>query len=194
MPYLKAAVALSALALASSANAMEYSYRLYHNQVVIDASGQIQFNESQIYANWLSTHPELSARRIVSIVFNSAGGDPVGAATLGELIQHFRLNTGVAGGGVCASACVFAWGAGALKSAAPDSGIGVHQPALTIANGAVTPTDAKGFLDFASAESAALARLGAPANVIEAEETTPPSSIYWLTPADLAAWNVHITR
>jgi hypothetical protein len=125
------------------------------------------------------------------MVFNSPGGNPIGAAALGALIAHFRMHTGVAGGGQCSSACIFAWAAGAAKSAAPDSAIGVHQPELT---GSVSPRDAQALIALNQNEILALARLGAPPAVLDAAANTPPASIYWLTPADLAAWNVKVTR
>ena len=80
---------------------------------------------------------------------------------------------------------MIAWSAGARKSVAPDAHIGVHG---TLTNGGMI------FENSLNAVMAkALSERGAPSSVVAAIVTVPSTSIYWLTPADLAAWNVKVT-
>ena len=80
-----------------------------------------------------------------------------------------------------------------MKSAAPDSRIGVHNVTINAAN-----PDQQSAANFAANAGDAitakyLAALGAPASVVGHLVATPSSSVYWLTSDDLAAWNVKIT-
>ena len=95
------------------------------------------------------------------------------------------FDTGVAPGGMCASACVLLWAAGVHKSVAPDSRVGVHMTSLSD-DASRTNLLLNGMI------GRDLASVGAPASVVAAAVATPGDSIYWLTPADFAAWNVNI--
>jgi hypothetical protein len=69
---------------------------------------------------------------VAAFIFNSPGGNVVAAKGLALMIYNTpdHPNTGVAAGGMCASACVLLWAAGAHKSVAADSGVGVHMTSL----------------------------------------------------------------
>jgi hypothetical protein len=125
------------------------------------------------------------------MIFNSPGGNLVGGMALGTVIEEFKLNTGVAAGGRCGSACIFAWGAGKAKSAAPDSEIAVHAPHNPNAPDTPATREIARNVNVNSAQW--LIKHGAPYNVVIAFQTTPPESAYWLTPQDLAGWHVHVT-
>ena len=86
---------------------------------------------------------------------------------------------------MCASACVLLWAAGVHKSVAPDSRVGVHMTSLSD-DASRTNLLLNGMI------GRDLASVGAPASVVAAAVATPGDSIYWLTPADFAAWNVNI--
>ena len=83
---------------------MTYSYRLYHGQLVIDASGDIEPNEAAIFLSWLKgVRTSTGPLRVAAIVFNSRGGDVLGGAGLASAIwEAHDVNTGVAAGGMCA--------------------------------------------------------------------------------------------
>ena len=190
-------VAIIALGVEAGApaHAMSYAYRLYGaHSIVIDAVGKIEPNERSIFVNWWYTLPlDIQNRKTLGWVFNSPGGSVIGALEIGRFIARAHANTGVAANGVCVSACVLAWANGSVKSAAPDSRIGVHNVTVS----APTP-DQESAASFAANAGDALtakylAALGAPASVVGHLVATPPSSVYWLTPDDLAAWNVKIT-
>jgi hypothetical protein len=128
--------------------------------------------------------------------FNSPGGALGGASEWGQYIAQNGLKTNVMPGGSCASACVLAWSAGSQKIIAADGSVGVHQTTYpkTDEKGA-SLTDAQvADLTKKTTDASAdqLQKNGAPADVVNAARTTPPSSIYWLTDADLKAWNVVI--
>ena len=118
------------------------------------------------------------------------GGFLSGAIDLGIIVAGSGANTGVAASGVCASACVMLLANGAVRSAAPDSQIGVHNASVELADG--TSTGAYSYAtDTAMAKY--LAARGAPANVLGYLVVTTSDSIHWLTADELAQWNVHVT-
>jgi hypothetical protein len=115
--FVTALVSLStaALVLASSesASAMNYNYRVYKKQIVINASGDIELDEAKTFSGWLkNVAPRWKGRNPTAIIFDSLGGNTFGAFDLGNVIAHDRLTTGVGHGGVCASSCVLAWASG----------------------------------------------------------------------------------
>jgi hypothetical protein len=169
---------------------MDYSYRLFGSHgLVIDAVGEIVQDEKAVFVSWWYSLPrEIQLRKTVGWVFNSTGGSVPGAMDIGRFIARGHANTGVTASGVCASACVLIWANGAVKSAAPTSHIGVHN---TTANGG----SGNDFVSFGADTITGkyLAALGAPASVVGHLVITPADSVYWLTPDELAAWNVKIT-
>jgi hypothetical protein len=120
---LAAAIMLAASTLTTQA--MDYSYRVIGRQIVIDASGQIESDEADRLFNWISAQ-RWGHRRASTLVFDSRGGVMHGGWEMASVVARFGLNTGVAHGGMCASACVIAWAAGVHKSSATDAQIGVH--------------------------------------------------------------------
>jgi hypothetical protein len=176
-----AALAVAFIA-ASSAHAMDYSYRVFGKQIVIDATGEIEMDEASRLSNWLSAQ-RWGHRRAYTIVFDSPGGDMYGGVQMATIVARQGLNTGVAHGGVCASACVMAWAAGVHKSTATDARIGVHMAR-------------DGDYHIASDATLFYARFvkqtGAPASVVAGLVSTPPQEVYWLSLAELRQWNTTI--
>ena len=71
----KLAAAAVVLASVQSAEAMDYSYRLYKGRVVIDANGTIEKDEHTRFLDFLKTlPPDVLGKRGNAIVFNSGGG------------------------------------------------------------------------------------------------------------------------
>jgi hypothetical protein len=130
--------------------------------------------------------------KIGAVVFNSPGGDVLGAMEWGTYADQHRINTGVSAGGLCVSACVFAWAAGPFKTAAPDASIGVHRPTSNGSNASMGP-DGTPVSDEAIAPLARfLVSQGAPQSVIEALYDVSPSDVHWLTVDELAEWRVKV--
>jgi len=173
-----------ALAVASvPAAAMDYSWRPYRNQIVIDASGEIVADEAKRFIAWVEqSSRQWNGRKATAIVFNSPGGIVKGGVDMGLVVADFHMTTGVAPGGECASACVIAWAAGALKLAASDSHIGVH-----MASEMGDPS-----IDGTIFNIRWLQKTGAPNSVLVGAMSTKPDGIYWLTQDDLTAWGVKI--
>jgi hypothetical protein len=188
MKTLLAAAVAAGTVCASSANAMTYSYRMVGPKIVVDAVGEITPNETELMTQWMVTLPvAIQHTPIAAFVFNSPGGNVLEAKRLAVAIRNAdeHPNTGVAAGGMCASACVLLWAAGAHKSVAADSRVGVHMTSLSD-DASQTSLLLNGMI------GRDLASVGAPASVVAAAVATPGDSIYWLTPADFAAWNVNI--
>lgn len=179
MKFLTPLVCGAALIAAGAAHAMTYSARAVGNGIVIDASGPIEGDEGSLFASWLRTQ-RWGKRHARTIVFDSTGGMMFGGVQMARVVERFGLNTGVAHGGECASACVIAWAAGAHKSSAIDARVGVHmaRDGDQIASGAT--------LFYANF----VKRRGAPASVVAGLVSTRPSDVYWLSHDELRAWNV----
>jgi hypothetical protein len=172
---------------------MDYSYGVYKNEIVINASGDIELDEATTFSGWLKkVAPTWRGRKPTKIIFDSLGGNPFGASDLADMIARYRLTTRVDAGGVCASSCVLAWASGAAKSAARNSVIAVHRPeldGLDITN----PTVAAWATKVAAAYADGLRSRGAPPSVVNFALTTPANEIHRLTPDELVSWNVHVT-
>jgi len=174
-----------ALAVASvPAAAMDYSWRPYRNQIVIDASGEMVADEAKHFIAWIEqSSRQWNGRKATAIVFNSPGGIVKGGVDMGLVVADFHMITGVAPGGERASACVIAWAAGALKSAASDSKIGVHMMSAMGGDPAIDAT----FFNIKW-----LQKTGAPNSVMVGAMSTKPDDVYWLTQDELTAWGVKI--
>jgi hypothetical protein len=191
---LATAVALS-IAWAAPVQAMDYSYRLDKGHLVIDATGVIEVNDSNRFLAFLNALPPdifgLLNKGGNMVVFNSRGGAAIDGVMLGDLIENYHFATSVAAGGVCSSACVLAWATGTRKSVASDAYIGVHNASATGIGGHSVSDKLKGF-DVTGEMAKLIRRYGAPDNVVAKLLDTPSDDMYWLTPDDLAAWNVNV--
>jgi hypothetical protein len=187
-------VGAAAVAVASEpTSALDYRYHVYEKQIVINASGDIELDEATTFSRWVKNFaPRWGGRKATTIVFDSPGGNPFGAFDLSHVIARYRLTTGVAAGGMCASSCVLAWASGTAKFAASDSAIGVHRPTLDGLD-LTNPTVALWATKVAMAYANGLKDRGAPISVMNAL-STPANEVHWLTPDELAAWNVHMTH
>ena len=141
MKTLIAAAALAALATAD-ANAMSYSFRFYKNQTVVDAKGEIQPDEEALFADWFErAQADMGGRPVTAMVLNSPGGNIEAAIAFGQdVIERYQLNTGVAAGGICASACSVLWASGVRRSIAPDAASASIRPLSTGARPTLSST------------------------------------------------------
>jgi len=181
---------------------MDYSYHFYGNQTIIDAKGVIVLNEDSIFMTWfLQASSNMGGRKVSGIRLDSPGGDAEAAISFGQnIIENFKLNTFVADGGTCASACAVLWASGKQRFASSNSHIGVHQtsrkrPAEEFGH------SAEEFYTNNEPESGSITILetdrvgeylrtrGAPEMVwLFNIQRTPPDQMYWLTPLEIAEW------
>jgi hypothetical protein len=177
--------AAAAIAAASPASAMTYSWRAIGDHIVIDAAGDIELNEKTAFASWIEyTHQNWGGLKATAIILNSDGGSVVGGDGLAGVIYQHHLLTGVAHGGFCASACVEVWASGVIKTVPFDGRIGVHH-ATVQGNDDQADNGTRYMVNV-------YRRLGAPASVIDATITTASSDIHWLTRHEYAAWSATI--
>ena len=115
-----------------------------------------------------------------AVALDTPGGNVVGSRAVATLVEYGRLDTVLADGATCASACALIFFSGAHKILGPDAHIGVHR--------AATPTgmETASTLDTSWSLAKALRGMGARQAVIDKLMTTPPGRIAWLTPSDLA--------
>ena len=179
------AVALIAgFAMTTAANTMTYGYHSVGAETVIDADGGIERDERAQFGAWFTSLPaDVRARRVAAIVLDSPGGNVIGAESFATMVHSGGVDTGVAPGTTCASACALIWASGIHKSVDAGGRVGVHN-----ASGYAPEIN----VGMTSALTKDLAGYGAPKSVVTATVATPPSQVYWLTPADFAAWDVNV--
>jgi hypothetical protein len=192
----KLAAATALLASAHSAQAMTYQYSVEKGRLVIQAMGDVELDEARRFLDFTDAlPPHLFALLYgkASLVFDSPGGNLHGGFVLANLLSGYHLTTGVARGGLCASACVVLWAAGVRKTMGEDSGIGVHSSSLggTAIEGLDGPLAERHYTGIIADW---LRRNGAPANVVAKTIETPADGMYWLTAEDLAAWRVTVVK
>ena len=191
---MKRAIILATMMLISArAYAMEYSYRVVGpSSILVDASGEIRSDEDIIFGTWYTSLPnDITNYSIDAFIFNSPGGSVLGAVKLTSQIRQFHFNTSVAAGGECTSACILPYALGEQKSIAVDGHIGVHEAVNEAALEGNTQEQANSIM-VTKLMADELAEENVPSSIIYKMLMTPPTSIYWLTPDDLAAWNVDI--
>jgi hypothetical protein len=87
----------AAIAAASPASAMTYSWRAINDHIVIDAAGDIELNEKAAFTAWVQyAAPNWSGKKATAIIFNSRGGNVFGGDGLSGVIYQYHLITGVA--------------------------------------------------------------------------------------------------
>ena len=177
------AALIAALVAASPASAMTYGYHSVGAETVIDAKGVIGLDERAQFGAWFTQLPaDVRERRVAAIVLNSPGGSVIGAEDFAIMVRDGGADTGVAPGALCASACALIWASGVHKSIDAGGRVGVHNvsgyaPEINVGMTSALAKDLSGY--------------GAPATVVTATVATPSDRVYWLTPADFAAWNVN---
>jgi hypothetical protein len=106
-------------------------------------------------------------------------------------VKDDKVDTVVANGAACASACVMIWGAGAYKTASVHAQIGVHGGSSAVA----TNDDEKAAIEALAtlAMARAIAAEKAPATLVAAITTTSSEDMHWLTAADVTLWGGVVT-
>jgi hypothetical protein len=185
---------LAAAVLASpiDASAMSYSYHYLNGSTIIDARGEIELNERDIYDAWAQSISVSYPVR--GITLDSPGGSIEGAFIFAQdFIEHHGLSTNVDAGGECASACSILWASGVRRHVQPGGRVGTHQASFN-GKGYDDPS-----LDGHTGSTLAVENIrmslylqsrGAPFRPDFDTPTwdTPPDQMHWLTPAEIAAW------
>ena len=170
--------------------ALAYSYDIVGERIIVHAKGEIHLNEATNLNTWWSTLPVNAANHMrigsITLALDSPGGSIEGAGHIMQWVKDNQVDTIVANGATCTSACVMVWGAGTHKTAGSTAQIGVHGASTTVASNddEKAAIEALGTLTVARA----LAEEKAPAAVIAAVATTASSDMHWLTADEAAAW------
>ena len=85
--------------------------------------GDFEEGDAERFERFLTT----SSRKFKTISFDSPGGVVVEALKISKIIRKRGMNTLVASGSLCASACPFSFAGGEERFASKNSYIGVHQ-------------------------------------------------------------------
>jgi hypothetical protein len=170
---------------------LDYSYDVIGDTMVIHAKGMIAYNENEAFNAFRETwaNRPRGAVKHLTLALDSSGGSIAGAAAMTEWVKANHVDTVVANGASCASACVMVWGAGVHKSVGVNGRIGVHNGSSTDPND--NDKDAHG----AAATvfmAKTIASEGAPPSVIAAAATTDASAIHWLNHDDVVAWKATV--
>lgn len=149
---------------------------------------------------------------IREVRFDSRGGNLEAGIEIGEAIRARRLATRVTSGAVCASACVYAFLGGIIRTVDPGGRVGIHMASgafndayvkairdvLTDPNGG-SIDDKVRFIILLNEQFTAIAarrqakfltEMGVSLGLLDPGFDTPHLDIHWLSPAELATYNV----
>jgi hypothetical protein len=193
---IKLAAAL-ALSLASvPTEAMTYTSNVHNGHLAVIATGDIEEGDDDRFEAFLKTLPQdMMGQKGNFVFFNSLGGLVTVALRIAHTVERNHFMTGSLN--KCQSACVLAWAVGERKYANEGDCIGVHSASMDAAKkgmpkALVERTSASIEGTYNTTMSVWLWDHGAPGIVTTKIFHTPSSSIYCLTPDDLAAWSVKV--
>lgn len=152
------------------------------------------------------------AGQIEEVLFHSRGGSEQDGLQMGRIIRRAGLATRIPRGAACASACADAFLGGVVRRIEPGGRYGVHMPTLA-GNDEQVLKIAKLIDDRVRTNRIALARqiiqeleqsgaeaasrwvkytveMGASIRLVEAGAKTPAGEMMWLTPQEMADFNV----
>ena len=119
-----------------------------------------------------------------AIVFLESPGGPLGVAiSLGLTIRKRGLETGVADGAICTSACALAWLGGSPRRMGQNAHIGFHEP--------WDPSNRESSLKGDAAIANYIRQLGLPYAALSLLLRAGPSSMAWMTEASSSAYRIH---
>jgi hypothetical protein len=119
-----------------------------------------------------------------AIVFLESPGGPLGVAiSLGLTIRKRGLETAVADGAICTSACALAWLGGSPRRIGQHAHIGFHEP--------WDPSTRESSLKGDAAIANYIRQLGLPYAALLLLLRAGPSSMEWLTEASSSAYRIH---
>lgn len=196
--HLVLAVAALVLSLGARAEAMTFELisepQACAERACILAAGEIDETTGPDFAAFLRTHP---VARGGLVVLNSPGGDLLQSLVLGNKIRAAGLATTVVRydrdrqlfrpGGVCASACAYAFLGGVERTVGQGARIGVHQIFLSDRSQAMTAADG---LELMSLVAVHVNRLCGDLDLLIPAMKTRPQEMHWLTAVELTRYAV----
>ena len=124
----------------------------------------------------------LGAIRSAIVFLESPGGSLRVAISLGLTIRKKGLETAVADGAICTSACALAWLGGSPRRMGQDARIGFHEPR--------DPSSGESSLKGEANIANYIRQLGLPYAALSLILRADPKSIAWLTDASSSAYRV----
>lgn len=152
--------------------------------IVISLRGEIKTGDDAQLEASLEKAKNLGLR-VNSIELDSPGGLVFTSTSMAKLVRSNKLNTVVADGATCASACFMIFAAGSVRFAGTKARIGVHSavnPGVGENDGAKSTT-----IDMARF----LSELGVPSLILGRLVTSRPQEMAWLTPEDLLLMRIN---
>lgn len=153
------------------------------------ATGVFDQNTATQFRALLDEHPFAPG---TTIVFDSPGGSLFDAMEVGEIIRERRFHTSVFGrsadhsGGICASACSYAFLGGTRRTVGETARFGLHQFSGTPPRGdAVSQAQT-----VVSIVSTYVRLMGASQEIVEVASRIPPNEIEWLSVSDMRRMGV----
>jgi hypothetical protein len=183
-------VAFASTLISGSTDAMTFGSLPVNNsdnsKIIISMTGQIDLGD---YTNFIDVFRNLPEDTVVvGIQLNSPGGNIAETLKITEAIKGQHIGTMVAPDSRCASACFLIFAAGERKVASTRSFIGVHS--LTTINVGEDDSAKSSTVDVARYCST---ELKIPPDIIGKMVSTPASSIYKLSIADLTEMGVDVS-
>lgn len=156
------------------------------NRTCVSASGEIGDHAADEFAAFVKAN---NIRPGALLVLDSPGGSLTQGLALGGKIRRAGFSTTVqVPGGVCASACVYAFLGGVERTVAQGAKLGVHQ---VYARGgsslALQVSDTQLLLSLVATH---IRRMGASMDVFTLALGTPPESMYWMSTSELSRFAV----
>jgi hypothetical protein len=190
MKNLVQTVAFASTLISGSTDAMTFgSFPVNINddsRIIISMTGQIDLGDYAKFVDVFRNLPEDTV--VIGFLLNSPGGNIAAALKITEAIKGQHIGTMVAPDSQCASACFLIFAAGERKVASNRSFIGVHS--LTTINVGEDDSAKSSTVDVARYCST---ELKIPPDIIGKMVSTPASSIYQLSIADLTEMGVDIS-
>jgi hypothetical protein len=182
---------LMVMVLASATPADAMTFKLIGGQgcesrTCMSASGEIGDDAADEFVAFVK------ANRVAPgslVVLDSPGGSLTQGLALGGKIRRTGLSTTVqVPGGVCASACVYAFLGGVERTVARGAKLGLHQVyGRSGASLALQVSDTQFLLSLVAGH---IRRMGATMDVFTLALGTPPEGMYWMSTSELSRFAV----
>ncbi len=184
LTVLAASVGALWVAFSSSVHALQYGrVPLEGHAVVITFTGPIVEGDLDRLAAFVRALPADDS--VVGVALDSPGGSLAEAARLLPAVYQVGWLAFVPANSECSSSCFLLFAAAAKRFVAPDALIGIHSASERGQDTAAAKA--------ATTEMARLAgALGVPSAIIGRMVQTVPGRMTWLTPTELASWDVVI--
>lgn len=165
----------------------------------IDAEGEITETSASKLRDHLLANPPFPGE---TIVINSPGGSLIGGLALGRAIRQAGLSTHLAevrredgtttlvDGGVCASACAYAFLGGVNRSMTAGARYGLHQFYADAPAPVDLRSSTRAVQDLVASLTKYVTDMGVRADIVQLATRTRSDSVYWLGPSDALSYGV----